>query len=343
MTLDNLYSLAQSYVNTAGTPLVVLGSGSSIAHGLPSMGELADEFKKMTFSDHEDQKCFGEFLTKIETSDLESTLLQLTITDKVLAKIRETTWSVVNERDLKFFAEEVLFQSEMPLARLFGYLANSSIKTVNVVTTNYDRLAEYAANSVKLHPYTFFNSGYFGSFIGKQDDCYTKAKGCVGVVNVCKLHGSLDWFRIGSSVTEFKSIPFQTTIPSNGEASIITPGSKKFQMALQSPFRELFTISDQLINDAASYLCIGYGFNDEHVHPLVLENIRQRKKPLVVISKVLTDKARAILNTGYVDKVLMVEDNGAGGARVFTSSEKAGLDFDKPFWQLTEFLKIFNS
>jgi hypothetical protein len=342
MTIDELYQTSQSYINTPGLPLVVLGSGASMAYGLPGMWELAQELKTITITDKQDQPCWKQFLSLIDSLDLESVLLKVTLTENALNKVIQKTWQFINGRDLQMFNSTVIKNDEFPLANLFKHFLTSSSKSLHIITTNYDRLAEYAASSINLYPYTFFNAGHIGEFIGEQDDCFTRAKGCSGVASICKLHGSLDWFSINTSYLKYKSIPLQQVIPLNATPCIITPGIEKFRRTTQTPFRELFQISDDQIRKASAFLCIGYGFNDEHVHPKILDSITKNKKPLVVIARKLTPKTREIISLPNADKILLIEEGDNGNSFVYTKKYQNGAVFDKAYWDLKYFLTLLN-
>ena len=65
----------------------------------------------------------------------------------------------------------------------------SSLKILNIVTTNYDRLAEYACDQGRIHHYTGFTHGFFRQLAAPTE--ITSARRA----NIWKVHGSLDWFQ----------------------------------------------------------------------------------------------------------------------------------------------------
>lgn len=341
MDQELLFKTAQNYINTPGLPLIVLGSGASMAYGIPGMWDLAQELKKIEITAAEDQDCWKEFKSTIDTLDLESTLLKVRLSENVEAEVLKRTWGFINKADQRVFKNLILKNEVFPLVELLKYFfRSSSNRTVNIITTNYDRIAEYAASVSDLYPFTYFNAGYCSSFIGEQDDCFTRAKKCTGVANICKLHGSLDWFAFEKPYPTFKSVPLQNDIPADSFPCIVTPGLSKFEKTSQTPFRELFQISDDLINKASAFFCIGYGFNDKHVHPKVLENVAKNKRPLVVITKVLTENAKKIICLPGADKILLIEDDGNGGSKIYSKDYPDGIVFANSYWELKEFLKI---
>lgn len=343
MDKDALFKTAQSYISTPGLPLLILGSGASMNYGIPGMADLAKELKKIRVTDVHDLSAWKQFLSHIDKYDLETTLLKVQLPESVERLVIERTWEFISAADMKVFREKVVKNEEFPLVELLRYFFRTSNKTVNIITTNYDRIAEYAASISDLHPFTYFLSGYFSSFVGEQDDCFTRAKKCIGVANICKLHGSLDWFAVEAPYLTYRSIPLQEKLLDGCSPCIVTPGLNKFRRTSQTPFRELFQISDDLINKAPSYLCIGYGFNDEHVHPKVLENVTKNKRPLIVITKKLTDNIQKIITLQGAEKILIIEEGKKGGSIVYTQAEPKGTYFPESYWLLSEFLTLITS
>ena len=91
-----------------------------------------------------------------------------------------------------------------------------------IVTTNYDRLAEYAADGVGATTVT----GFEGSLIKKLELPSTplktkRTRARERVVDVWKIHGSLDWF-VASDGT-VAALPLTRTIPNNFQPLIVPP------------------------------------------------------------------------------------------------------------------------
>jgi hypothetical protein len=77
------------------------------------------------------------------------------------ARIIKATWALINSEDSKIFQDSLQNNSMFPLSRLLEHMFMSSLKIIDIVTTNYDRLAEYACDQGRIHHYTGFTHGYF--------------------------------------------------------------------------------------------------------------------------------------------------------------------------------------
>ena len=110
-------------------------------------------------------------------------------------------------KDIKFHDQLLGGTPRFPLAEMFRYLLRTAEARIQVVTTNYDRLAEYAANRVQAYVSTGITAGWLQRFapasVGAERP---PAPGFEGSVTLLKVHGSLDWFRdAGAAVV---GVPF---------------------------------------------------------------------------------------------------------------------------------------
>ena len=342
MDFDALLKLLQDWTNRV--PLIILGSGASVPFHLPSMWTLGDHLKKsISFADADDKKQFEEFKTTFDmVGDLETTLLQLQLRPNVLKEIIFETWRLVNKHDLEAYEKILNKKVEFPLADITRHLISAAQRKLSIVTTNYDRLAEYAASLSHAFICTGYTQNYFGHFsklIHQQD--LTKLNGFSGQVNIWKVHGSLDWFKSKEEV-DFH-LPLRQTIPTDFKPSIVTPGLSKYLETQLEPFRTIFTEADSEIEKAVSYLCIGYGFNDIHVQPKLLTQIKSGK-PIIVITKELTPKTKESIIDSKCKQYILIEEANTKDTRIFSSSfagEKTLTGVS--YWQLGEYLKLIKS
>jgi hypothetical protein len=342
MDFDALLKLLQDWTNSV--PLVILGSGASVPFRLPSMWTLGDHLKKtISFKDKDDQKQFEEFKTVFDkVQDLETTLLQLQLRPNVLQAIIFETWKLVNKHDLEAYDQLLNKTIDFPLAELTSYLLATAQKKLSIITTNYDRLAEYAASLSNAFICTGYAQNFFGHF-SKSIHQYdlTKLHGFRGQVNIWKVHGSLDWFK--TKEENDVHLPLRQTIPTDYKPSIVTPGLSKYLETQLEPFRTIFTEADSEIEKATSYLCIGYGFNDIHVQPKLLTQIKNGK-PIIVITKELTPKTKQSIIDSKCKQYILIEEANKKDTRIFSSSF-AGEEIlpDVSYWQLGEYLKLIKS
>ena len=58
------------------------------------------------------------------------------------------------------------------------------------------------------------------------------------------------------------------------------------------PHRELLSKVDECFTKAKGFLCIGYGFNDEHVQPVLLNKASKNGLPIIIVTKEIVDSIR---------------------------------------------------
>lgn len=342
MEIDALLKLIQDWTNRV--PLIILGSGASVPFRLPSMWTLGEHLKNnISFTEPEDIKQFETFKATLnKVKDLETTLHQIQLRPNVLERIIYETWSLVNRHDIEAFEQLLEGKIDFPLSELTTHLLQSAQRKVSIVTTNYDRLAEYAASFSNAFICTGFSQNFIGHFsksIHQQD--LTKLSGFKGQVNIWKVHGSLDWFK--SEEESDRQLPYRTTIPINHKPLIVTPGLSKYYETQLEPFRTIFTEADNEIEKATSYLCIGYGFNDIHVQPKLLAQIKSGK-PIIVITKELTPKTKQSIIDARCKQYILIEEANGKDTRVYSSSFSGEQIIpDVNYWSLSEYLNLIKN
>jgi hypothetical protein len=80
------------------------------------------------------------------------------------------------------------------------------------------------------------------------------------------------------------------------------------------------------MDSGRSFLCIGYGFNDEHIQPKLLEKCRRDEKSIVVLAKELTEAAKKVLLDGHCKRFVAFEQSGSSGTRMFNPKHLAGVE-----------------
>jgi len=137
------------------SPLIVLGSGSSADYGLPLMYELSEEIKshKADFDAAEFESLFENLII---LNNLEEALDKTTLSEKSSNTLRKIIWQFINERDITFFQRLSQDKSNFALADLLGIIIQPTPNIATVITTNYDRLTEYAADLIGATSVTGF-------------------------------------------------------------------------------------------------------------------------------------------------------------------------------------------
>ena len=159
--------MAQKFLGNQ--PVVVLGTGATIPLGLPSMPQLADE---LTSSIPPEQPGWDEFTQSLESSgDLEQALSNSDLPEETVDIIVTKTWELVSAKDLECYSR-IQNGGVFDLADLFRYLLRIANPHLRVITTNYDRVAEYAANIVSAHVTTGMTTGWHQRFVSRCRECY---------------------------------------------------------------------------------------------------------------------------------------------------------------------------
>ena len=333
--------LGQECLRADPPPVLVLGSGASAPFGLPTMRNLADHLvvdspPPKGESSHADE-LWEKVVTELENGiDLESTLQKLQLTDSLIDHIITETWSLISTADLAIFDRLINDSKTLPLSRLYRHLFDSTNLTVSVVTTNYDRLAEYAADCCGFSHYTGFTHGYLRNRSPRLTEPRPNQTDMNRTVNVWKVHGCLDWF-INDTRGVF-AVSLANRVPSESQPAIITPGITKYEQTHREPFRSILTAADTALMRASAYLCIGFGFNDEHIQQVLLQRWRQGEAMLVILTKMLSDSTKSILTQSHGNRFLSAEEVEKG-TRVRTHENPDGFLLpDHDLWSLDSFL-----
>lgn len=326
---------AQDYYGKA--PLIILGSGASAAHGLSGMGALAKHL-----IDHTDilgltptdLASWHQFCKVLKSGvDLETALHQVPVSEELTGRIIKTTWSLINSEDLRIFRRCLQDRTIFPLGRLLSHMFKSSLSKINIVTTNYDRLAEYACEQERLHHYTGFTHGFFRQLASPEEITANRK------VNIWKVHGALDWFK--SPLEDIVALSNIDEIPDNYEPQIVTPGTQKYQRTHLEPYRSIINNADQAITAAGSYLCVGYGFNDEHIQPKLMVKCVRQNTPITIITYALSDAAKKHILDGKAQNYLAIERGATDDeSMVYSSLETTPFTVNKNIWSFEGYLSL---
>lgn len=267
---------------------------------------------------------------------LEAALEGKNLPQSLLKKIVEHTWRCVNDRDRLLLEKAAANDDNFALGRLLEGMFSSTHHEVNVVTTNYDRVAEFACNSKNVLFQTGFAPGYIQKWESAGRVKFMHAAKASRVVKIWKVHGSLDWFRAADERTVGLPV-FELPPPEHYTPLIVTPGLNKYEKTYEDPFRTTINGADTALKNASAFLCIGFGFRDHHIHPKIVERCRDKNVPIVVLARTLTDEAKEFLKNKAGTNYLGIE-NCQSSSRVFSSSCPNGAEVPTPdMWSLDGF------
>ena len=321
--------------------VIIVGSGLSCAEGLPGMGELADHLRSeigrhIESADRADWDAISEL---IRTKSLEPALLERPPGPHLQGVIASVTASFIGARERTAIEEVFNGVRTLRLTRLMKHVLKSDAG-IPIITTNYDRLVEIAAEEAGLG----VDSMFVGDFAGTLNAHEARFSHCRGVtfpkarsaklqfrsrVVVSKPHGSLDWYlRGGTPVRYGGDLPNATRL-------IIPPGQNKFRSGYEQPFDRQRERANTAIDQASRFLLIGYGFNDGHLETH-LRPALQSGKPAIVITRELTptagDLARSLPNVTSFDR------SADDGTRLIWGLDQSDLP-RVDYWDLNGFIR----
>ncbi len=345
----------------ARNPVIVLGSGASVRHGLPTMDQLkgaivdAVDPLKRTGAEDEAWKQFKAVLAEKDSrtgqaTDLETALQRVGLHEHPALHdaVIDASWSRVAADDQKAFLS-FLAGGELPLARLFRFLLNSQHRRVTVVTPNYDRIAEYAADVAGFCHRTGFGSGYIRTWQEMDRPVrfyHADLKVEERTIDIWKVHGSIDWFRIGDPGRErILSLPIDAsdTAPptrmSIARPVIVPPGRGKYEETHRDPYRSCMREADRSLGQAQAFLCVGYGFNDSHLQERLVSRCRDARLPVVLVTRDITPKAKELLIDAKANCVILSKGKAAGMTLIHTPTQRDGVAVEgADLWDFPHFL-----
>lgn len=310
-------------------PLLFIGTGGSIPYGIPGMDRLCEYLREELSPRYSAEHAWDVFLQELDNGDgLENALLKVALPDKIQEGILHATWDLVSNADLQLFNDLVYGRKHIVLSDLLQYFYRAAPQCVNIITTNYDRMIEYACDFASLPIDVHFRGQYYRT--QRQDSLQSK-----NTVNLLKVHGSLDLFQ--DVLQRTFALPLQKRIPEGLTPKIITPGVTKFQNVFQDPFHGILHSANNLISSAQSYLCIGYGFNDDHIQVQMLSEA-SKGKPILLITKEISDHAAHLLVERAMHYITISEGRDPGTSEVVI--DKDVMIFEGDFWKVEGLMSI---
>lgn len=286
MERDDIFRAIQ--VAVEDTPLLMIGSGSSAPYGLPGMQELGEHLLKQLDSKYSGEKCWNTFRENLQAGqDLESALSDITFPSDILNDVKWETWSLISSRDFDLFGRILFGHQELALSKLLKKLYQATPQKIDIITTNYDRVIEYACDLAQIP----VANGFYGCYHKHFDKEFPSRRS----INLIKVHGSLDVFCDTHGVAVSVPIILRERVPGL-VPEIITPGASKYAAVLTGTPRQLLSAADERIGQARSFLCIGYGFNDAQIQENILTKARTGTPVILLTMKVADHAAHLLAN-----------------------------------------------
>lgn len=338
MNLDEVKRKIQQHFESG--LVVIVGSGLSLAEGIPGMGALEkhlnEEIPKSV--SHLSSGAVGAW-EKIsdqlaKKAGLETALKEGNPPEDLERKILELTYAVISKAEKEVLDRVVSGQRKLPFSRLLPHLNPDPNRALPVITTNYDRLIEVATESIGWGVDTLFIGNHLGlldpelsqkSFLKKLNFKTRKVQYRERII-LTKPHGSLDWY-------EHMGRPIRSSVSLNLTPLIVTPGRTKYHKGYSPPFDTHREKANSAIDSASRFLILGYGFNDDHLETHLIQELR-RGKPALVITHGLTDNARNIMNNSAGLFSLTANPKQEDSGFIFSTSKSNQLFDGPPLWEL---------
>ncbi len=349
---EDLYTEVQRIFRK--TPVVLVGSGFSCGYGLPHMGALGSHLVKVIgarLTSAEAKAVWASSLAAI-TNNLEAGLNTIsqgvTGRDEIVAAIREETAKLILEETMR--AEIAVLAHATPkthapvrlLRRLFeGSPQNAD--SISVITTNYDTLLELFCDLAELPLDTgfagfrrrrpranpIFQSQFSRVWATEKKGTQVEHRPCK-TVRLHKPHGSISWLATAEGPVEVLNDT------SHAARAIVVPGPSKYQDALVNTlFDTMRTEMNTVLASASALLCVGFGFNDDHLQGVIKARLAAHM-PMLIVTRDSTDNIEQVLNTHPHAIAFFAQGTGSvcrwNGASISSAS---------PLWQLDDFLKAF--
>lgn len=279
-----------------------------------------------------------KFLEELPKTNLEQALTDVTLSNNLTRHVVVTTWEYLNPHDYNVFHSVCANRNLLGLTKLFKHLFSSTAREIDVITPNYDRLAEYSANAAGFETYTGFSYGLFGRRAPIPTPKIYEGKIQLRTVNIWKVHGCFGWFADTDGVVT--GLPPMHQRPTGMYPVIVTPGIEKYRRTYDEPFRTIMHCADKCLQNATAYFCVGYGFNDQHLQTLLVNRCNAESIPLVLITKTISATAHEFFSTGKCQRYLALEEDGAA-TKMYSNEFPSGVRIENcEIWQMEKFLQL---
>ena len=339
MELDEVKKIIQDFFQE--NTVTIVGSGLSLAEGIPGMSALSTELLSKLpalLTDSDDAKVWAKIATDLSSGvALEQALHNTKPTPTIEENIRATTARYIGKAEENVLIDIVRNNKKL---RFSKYLNHFTIRNngLVVITTNYDRLIEYACevNGIRV------DNLFVGKFLARFEPEQSKYMFCRNFVKrggknvaefsprvtVLKPHGCLSWHLVDGVPYSIPQVCFDDTL-------IITPGINKYKEGYNAPFDTHRARANDAIDTAQRYIVIGYGFGDDHLETHLVQQLRNGK-PALILTHSLSKKARDLIVS--CKNITAICSTNASDSLVVTQSGETVFQ-NMNLWDLDEMLK----
>ena len=311
--------------------VVVVGSGLSMAEGLPGMSDIAASLCSQAgeLSDG-DFELWQKIKRSIENNEgLEAALLKDASSETLREWIVKCTCDLLLPKEQEVISAVLAGEKTLRMTTFLNKILRPPTG-LPILTPNYDRLIEVACELAGFHVDTLAVGHYAGAF-DHQQSCMASCKGITrrgktSVLNhfpravVLKPHGSFDWYQTSSG-------PRRCSYDLPRARLVITPGVNKYKEGYAAPFDTHRDRANDYVKQSAHLLIVGYGFNDDHLQIHLLNQIHSGT-PTLILTQIANQKTVDLVNESP-NCVCVSKHPTEAGVSVCTSTgsfEKAGSD-----------------
>lgn len=323
--------------------LLVVGSGLSVAEGLPGMPALAKHLlstipARLAMAPDPGWSFVAASLGSGQ--NLEDAMSRVTLHETTVDAIVEATASYVGNEERKVIERVMAGERQLPLSRFLQHLFKAG-KRFDLITTNYDRLVEMATEVAHIGVDSRF-VGYLHGELNAKRSADSHRESCVNGKNICfrplpclrvyKPHGSLDWYEVDGTVVRCPLDVGKVPV-------VITPGTSKYRESFRLAFDEQRTAGNRAASHAQRLMFVGYGFNDDHLEQHLCSNLRLTR-PAVIMARTLTANAQKVIaNSPGADVIALSAVSRTDSRTQVTCAGGAELILDEDLWSLEGFNK----
>lgn len=261
-------------------------------------GKLLDEFKSIS-ERIEDEYNLEEILgilysNRIYLENYKRYEDELKTCNDLIKIIEDIIFSKINV-DLKSKVSKEVLETYQNFYNKLA-LRNKDLSRLNIFTTNNDLFNETALDSLNIHYINgfggginkFFNPALFNyTFSKRMDTSIEKFEPVENMVNLYKIHGSVNWIEDNSNSNTFfkiREVSFPEKLEESERNILIYPTPTKQNKSLGSPYVELFReFQKKLLEPHSILFVVGYSFSDEHVNNIIYQALATNSTMNLVI------------------------------------------------------------
>ena len=171
-----------------------------------------------------------------------------------------------------------------------------------IFTTNYDLCFEYAAQQqqfVVIDGFSrsipqVYDRAHFEYDIVRRGGPDDGPNYIENVVQLYKLHGSLDWRRSSSAIVRSKG-------KSAGDPVLIYPRDTKYQEAFETPYLDMMGAFQTALREPDTVLIVsGFGFKDDHISKPIMAAVEANMSLSVVLCDVAFLESKMLETDGEI-------------------------------------------